>query len=221
MLVWQMGDLPVLLCDNGVSYYISQASTCIIGNRQPNATMRTARGKRYPIEDFGDLPLTCRSSGGEVPLLLCDVAHVPSVSYHVFFRVSQPTTWHTYTENKNGVRSLKLVTLYFPCQYVGRLGLLCAYRPGALVKEKANASIEFGPELSNRGALLLSTPSTPSTPMLTRKPCTRRPSRMVIAVLGALHECRVDVQWRKASGCQFSRILITKQLRDSIISLYV
>ena len=106
--------------------------------------MRTARGKRYPIEDFGDLPLTCRFSGGEVPLLLCDVAHVPSVSYHVFFRASQPTTWHTYTGNKNGVRSLKLVTLYFPCQCVGRLGLLCAYRPGALVKEKANASIDFG-----------------------------------------------------------------------------
>ena len=49
-------------------------------------------------------PLTCRFSSGEVPLLLSDVAHIPSVSYHVFFRVSQPTKWHIYTGNKDDVR---------------------------------------------------------------------------------------------------------------------
>ena len=45
--------------------------------------MRTASGKRYPIDGYGDLPLIFRSSSGVVPLLLRNAAHVPSLSYHL------------------------------------------------------------------------------------------------------------------------------------------
>ena len=45
--------------------------------------MRTASGGRCPIEGYGDLPLNFRYSSGDVHLLLRDVAHVPSLSYHV------------------------------------------------------------------------------------------------------------------------------------------
>ena len=46
--------------------------------------MRTATGSRYPIDGYGDLSLTLRSSEGEVGLLLRGVAHVPRLSYHLF-----------------------------------------------------------------------------------------------------------------------------------------
>ena len=81
-LAWQMGGLPVI-CDNSASCHMSHSSTGTISYREANATMRTASGKIYPIEGYGDLPLTFRSSSGEVPLFLCNVAHVPSLSYHL------------------------------------------------------------------------------------------------------------------------------------------
>ena len=55
-LAWQMGDLPVF-CDNGASCNMSVSSTGLINYREASATMRTASGKRYPIEGYGDLPL--------------------------------------------------------------------------------------------------------------------------------------------------------------------
>ena len=82
-LAWQLGDLPVI-CDNGASCHTSHSSTGMIHYREANATMRTASGKRFPIEGYGDLPFIFLSSSGEVPLLLCNVAHVPSLSYHLF-----------------------------------------------------------------------------------------------------------------------------------------
>ena len=50
------------------------SSTCIMTYySEANASMCTASGKKYPIEGYGDIPLTFRSSRGEVPLLLCDI----------------------------------------------------------------------------------------------------------------------------------------------------
>ena len=65
-----MGDLPVI-CDNGASCH---SFTGMINDREAYVIMRTANGKRYPIEGYGDLPVTFRSSSGEVPLLLCNGA---------------------------------------------------------------------------------------------------------------------------------------------------
>ena len=48
-LDWQVGDLPVI-CDNGASCHISHSSADMISYREANDTMRTASGKRYPIE---------------------------------------------------------------------------------------------------------------------------------------------------------------------------
>ena len=123
-----MGDLSVN-CDNGASCHMSHSSTGMINYRKANATMRTARGKRYPIEGYGDLSLTFRSSCGEVPLLLCSVAHVLSLSYHlVSLRVSADNG-HTYTGNKNGV-TIKFKTgetLFFPS--AGMLNFMLCVSP--------------------------------------------------------------------------------------------
>ena len=149
-LAWQMGDLPVI-CDSGASCHMSHSSTGMINYREANATMRTASGKRYPIEGYGDLPLIFRSSSGEVPLLLCNVAHVPSFSYHLLSLRVAANNGHTYTANKNGV-TVKFKTgetLFFPS--AGRLNFLYSYRPGALNDENANAVIAPVPGLRNRG----------------------------------------------------------------------
>ena len=113
--------------------------------------MRTASGKRYyPVEGYGDLPLTFRSSSGEVPLLLRDVAHVPSLSYHLLSLRVPAGNGLMYTRNKIGVtvKSKTTETLFFPS--VGRLNFLYAYRPGALNDENASVVITPGPEPSNR-----------------------------------------------------------------------
>ena len=101
-LAWQMGDLPVN-CDNGASCHMSHSSTGMINYREANATMRTASGKRYPIEGYGDLPFTFRSSIGEVPLMLCHVAHLPSLRYHLIsLRVAAD----------NGIRTPEIKTMF-------------------------------------------------------------------------------------------------------------
>ena len=149
----------------------------MIDYRQANATMRTTSGKRYPIEAYGDFPLTFRSSSGEVPLLLCNVAHVPSLSYQLLSLRVAADNGHTYTGNTTGV-TVKFKTgetLFFPS--VGRLNVLYAYRPGALIDENANALI--APDLSRVIGVpqLASAPSMPLTPMPTREFCARRPNR--------------------------------------------
>ena len=123
----------------------------MIYNREANAIMHTASGKRYPIEGYGDLPLTFRSSSGEVPLLLCNVAHVLSLNCHLLSLRVAADNGHTNTENKNGftVKFKTGETLLFPS--VGRLTFLYAYRPDALNYENANAVVAPGPEPSNRG----------------------------------------------------------------------
>ena len=52
---------------------------------------------KYPIEGYGDLPLTFRSGRGEVPRLLRDVAHVPCLSYHLFSLRVAADKGHKYT----------------------------------------------------------------------------------------------------------------------------
>ena len=54
---------------------MSNSSTDMVNQCEDNATIRTASGKRYTIKGYVDLSLTFRSSSGEVPLLLRDVAH--------------------------------------------------------------------------------------------------------------------------------------------------
>ncbi|CAM9345652.1 unnamed protein product [Ascophyllum nodosum] len=107
--------------------------------REANATMRTASGNRHPIEVYGDLPL-----------LLCNVPNVPSLSYHLLSLRVAADNGHTYAGKINGVTvEFKTgETLFFPS--VGRLNFLYAYRPVALNDENANAVIAPGPEPRNR-----------------------------------------------------------------------
>ena len=65
--------------------------------------MRTASSERCPIERYGDLPLTFRYSSGDVPLLLRDVARVPSLSYHLLALRVVADNGHTHTGNQYGV----------------------------------------------------------------------------------------------------------------------
>ena len=149
-LAWLMGDLPVI-CDNSASCHMSHRSTGMIHYSEANSTMRTASGKSYPIEGYGDLPIAFRSRIGKAPLLLCNLAHVPSLSYHLLsFRVTADNG-PTYTENKPGV-TVKFKTgetIFFPS--VGGLNFRYAYRPGALNDENVNAVIAPAPKPSNRG----------------------------------------------------------------------
>ena len=64
---------------------MSYLSIGMINCRKDNATICTASGKKSPLEGYGDLPLAFRLRSGEVPLMLRDVAHVPSLSYRLFF----------------------------------------------------------------------------------------------------------------------------------------
>ena len=124
--------------------------TGMINYRKVNCTMRAANGKIYRIEGYGDLPLTFRSSRGEVPLMLCDVAHVPSLSYYLLSLRVATEKGHTYTVNLTSVTAkLKTgETPFFPS--VRRLNFLYAYRPGALNDENANSVIAPAPESGNR-----------------------------------------------------------------------
>ena len=118
--------------------------------RESNAYMRTASGVRYPIEGYGDLPLIFRSSSGDVPILLRNVAHVPSLNYHLLSLRAVADKVHTYTGNHEGVTVFFSTgdALFFPS--VGRLYFLYAYRPRMLVDETTNAIIAPGPTPSNR-----------------------------------------------------------------------
>ena len=188
-LAWQVGDLPVV-CDNGASCHMCHSSTGITFYREANATMRTASGKRYPIEGYGDLPLTFRSISGEVPLLLCNVAHVPSLSYHLLSLRVAADNGHTYTGNKTGV-TVKFKTgetLFFPS--VGRLNFLYAYRPGALNDENANAVIAPGPEPSNRGTSVDINAFHAAHAHAHEGALRKTAKQMGVILKGELHECK-------------------------------
>ena len=199
-----MGDLPVI-CDKGTSCHMSHSSTGMINYREANATMRTASGKRYSIEGYGDLPLTFRSSRGEVPLLLCNVAHVPSLSYHLLSLRVAADNGHTYTGNENGV-TVKFKsgeTLFSPS--VGKLNFLYAYRPGALNDEIAKAVIASGSEPSNRGT---------TVDINAREGALRKTAKETgVTLKGELHKCK-GCSMATSIGCQFPRRHTGKQLRD-------
>ena len=113
--------------------------------------MRTASGERYPIEDYGDLPLTFRSSSGDVPLLLIGITHIPTLSYHLLSLRVVADNGDNYTGNQDGVSVFFKTgeTLFSPS--FGRPNFLYDYSPGMLVDETANAVIAPGPTPSNHG----------------------------------------------------------------------
>lgn len=133
-------------------------------NYRANVTMRTASGERYPIEGYGNLPLTVRSSSGDIPLLLRVVAD----------------KGHLYAGNQDGVTVSFSTgeTLFFPS--VGRLIFLYAFRPGMLVDKKPNATIVPGSMLSNRDAHVNINELHVAMPVHTRKRCARRKIRKAL-----------------------------------------
>ena len=186
-----MGDLPVI-CENGASCHMTCSSTGIINYREANTFMRTASSKRYPIEGYGDLPLTFRSSSDEIPLLLRDVAHVPSLSYHLLSLRVAADHGHTYTANKNMV-TVKLrtgETLFFPS--VGRVNFLYAYRPGALDDENSNAVIAAGPEPNNRGTPIDINAFNAAHAHAHERALRKTAKQMGVTVMSELQECKVS-----------------------------
>ena len=147
-LAWQVGDLTVI-CDSRASCHMSHSATEMLNYRESNAYIRTASESKYTIEVYGNLPLTFRSSSGNVPLLLRNVAHVPRLNYHLLSLRAVADNGHTYTGTQDGVTVFFSTgdTLFFPS--VGRLNFLYAYRPGMLVDETANATIAPGLTPSN------------------------------------------------------------------------
>ena len=139
-LAWQVWDLTVI-CDTGASCHMSCSLTGMVNYRESNAYMRTASGARYPIEGYGDLSLTFRSSSGDVPLLLRNVAHIPSLNFHLLSLRAVADKGHTYTGNHEEITVFFSTgdTLFFSS--VGRLNFLCAYHLGMLVDETAIATI--------------------------------------------------------------------------------
>ena len=97
-----------------------------------------------------DLPLNFGSSSGNVPLLLCNVEHIPRLNYHLLSLRAVADNGHTYTGTHEGVAVFFSTgdTLFLPS--LRRLNFLYAYRPGMLVDETANATIAPGLTLSNR-----------------------------------------------------------------------
>ena len=192
-----MRDLLVI-CDNGASCHMSHSSTGMINYREANATMRTASGKRYPIKGYGDPPLTFRSSSGEVPLLPCNVVHVPSLGYHLLSLRVAADNGHTYTGNKNGV-TVKFKTgetLLFPS--FGRLNFLYAYRPAALNDEKANVVIAPGPEPSNRGTPVDINAFHAAHALAHEGALRKTAKQMGVPFKGELHECK---------GCSMAKVI--------------
>ena len=190
-LAWQMEDLPVI-CDNGASCHMSHSSTGMINYREANASMRIASGQRYPIDGCDDFPLTFRSinSSGGVPLFLCNVAHVPSLSYHLLSLRAAADNWHTYTGNKNGV-TVKFKTgetLFFLS--IGRLNFLYEYHPGALNDENANAVIAPGPEPSNRGTPVDINAFHGAHANAHEGALRKTAKQMGVTLKGELHECK-------------------------------
>ena len=169
---------------------MSYSSTGMINYREAKTFMKTASGTKYPIEGYGDLPLTFRSGRGEVPLLLRDIAHVPCLSYNLFSLRVAADKGHKYTGTSDGVM-VDFITgerLFFPS--VGRINFLYAYRPNALVDETANATITPGPMPKNHD-----TPTDINDVHVAhahaREGALRKTAKqMGITLVGKMHECK-------------------------------
>ena len=101
-LAWQVGDLTVIY-DSGASCHMSHSATEILNYRESNAYMWTASGSRYPIEGYGDLPLTFQSSSDDGPRLFRNVVHVPKLNYHLLSLRAVADNGHSYTATQEGV----------------------------------------------------------------------------------------------------------------------
>ena len=145
-----LGKWGMVICDSGASCHMSYASSEMMNYRESSAYMRTASGARYPIEGYGDLPLTFRSSSLNVPMWLRNVAHVRCLDYHLLSLRVVAGKGHTYTENLEGVAVFFSTgdTLFLP--FVGRFNFLYAYCPGMLADETTNATMMPEPTSSNR-----------------------------------------------------------------------
>ena len=200
---WQVGDLTVI-CDNGASCHMSHSATGMLNYRESNAYMRTASGSRYPIEGYGDLPLTFRSSSGNVPLLLRNVAQVPKLNYHLPSLRAVADNGHTYTGTKEGVTVFFFTadTLFFPS--VGKLNFLYAYRPGMLFDETTNATIAPGLSPSNRDTPVGINDFHVAQAHAHEGALRKTAKQMGVTFEGKLHECK---------GCS-----LAKRIRMSIPS---
>ena len=122
--------------------------------------------------------------------MLCSVAHVPSLSYHLIsFRVAVDNG-HTYTGNKNGV-TVKFQTgeiQFFPS--VGKLNFLYANRPGALNGENANAAIAPAPEPSNRVTPVDINAFYAAHAHVHEGALRKTAKQMGVTLKGELHECK-------------------------------
>ena len=58
------------------------SSTGMINYHEAKTFRKTTSGTKFSLEGNGYLLLTFSHGRGEVPLLLCGVAHVPSLSCH-------------------------------------------------------------------------------------------------------------------------------------------
>ena len=188
-LAWQVDDLTVI-CDRGASYHVSHSATRMSNYRESNAYMRTASVSRYPIEGYGNLPLTFRSSSGNVPLLVRNVAHVPKLSYHLLSLRAVADNGHMYTGIQEGVTVFFSTgdTLFFPS--VGRPNFLYAYRPGMLVDETANATIGPGLSPSNRDTPVDINAFYVAHAHAHEVALRKTAKQMGVTLEGKLHECK-------------------------------
>ena len=213
-LAWQVRDLTVI-CDSGASCHMSHLSTGMINYRESNAYVRTASGSRYPIEGYGDLPLTFRSSSGDIPLLLRSVAHVPRLNYHLLSLRAVADNGHTYTGTQEGVTVFFSTgdTLFFLS--VGRLNFLYAYRPGILLDETANATIAPGLTPSNRDTPVDINDFYVAHTHAHEGALRKTAKQLGVTLEGKLHECK---GCSMAKGIRMSIPSKTHSREDKILS---
>ena len=160
--------------------------------RESNAYMRTASGARYPIERSGDLSLTSRCISGDVPLLLRNVAHVPSLNYHFLSLGADADKGHTYTGNHEGV------AVFFSTE--DTLFFLYAYRPDILNDKTPMQLSRLGPHPAT-----VTPPLTPMTfalpvPIPTRERYARRPSKWTLPSKESCMSARA-ARWQREWAC--------------------
>ena len=213
-LAWQVGDLT-MICDSGASCHMSHSSTGMINYRESNAYMRTASGSRYPIEGYGDLPLTFRPSSGDVALLLRNVAHVPKPNYHLSSLRAVADNGHTYTGTKEGVTVFFSTgdTLFSPS--VGRLNFLYAYRHGMLANETANATIAPGLSPSNCDTPVDINDFNVAHAHTHERALRKTAKKMGVTLEGKLHECK---GYSMAKGIRLSIPSKTHYRKDKRLS---
>ena len=139
--------------------------------REAKTFTKIASASKYPIEGYGNLLLTFRSCREEVLLLLCDVALVTSLSYHVFSLNAAADRGNKYTGTTDGfmVDFITGEKLFFPS--VGRLNFLYAYRPNALLTRLPMLPLRLVRCPTTVTPLLTSMISTSPTPMPMRDSC--------------------------------------------------